>query len=224
MRLRALIGQLVVEPLPDHRVRLGTRLTLTETGPFVFDGQNDARVSFRPMPEGGMSMTYNQVPIAMEWQRVPWWLDRRLVAPLAFFSVTIMVLSLLFRPVAGAIRRFRQHPVNNQPRDRRDFRLVRTVITIDLLALAGFGITVSVVTKDLTRMSPSLDPWLVIIYALAWLGVLGSLLVLWIAWRFWRDGVGSLWTRIHHTALAASALVFAWFAVTWHIAGTTLNY
>jgi CubicO group peptidase (beta-lactamase class C family) len=220
----ALIGQLIVEPLPDHRIRLGTRLILTETAPLVFDGQNDARVSFRPTPGGGMSMTYNQVPIAMEWQRVPWWLDRRLVAPLAFFSVALMVLSLLFRAVADAIRRFRHHSVNNPPRGRRDFRLVRTVIVIDLLALAGFGITVSVVTRDLTRMRPSLDPWLVIIYALAWLGVLGSPLLLWIAWRFWRDGVGSLWTRIHHTALAASALVFGWFAVIWHIAGTTLNY
>jgi hypothetical protein len=62
------------------------------------------------------------------------------------------------------------------------------------------------------------------IYALAWLGVLGSLSVVWVAWRFWRDGVATRWGRIHHTALAASAVVFAWFALTWRIAGTTLNY
>ena len=65
---------------------------------------------------------------------------------------------------------------------------------------------------------------LVMIYALGWLGVLGSTSVVWIAWRLWRDGGATRWGRIYHTALAASAVVFAWFVLTWRIAGTTLNY
>jgi hypothetical protein len=62
------------------------------------------------------------------------------------------------------------------------------------------------------------------IYALGWLGVLGSTSVVWIAWRLWRDGGATRWGRIYNSALAASAVVLAWFALTWRIAGTTLNY
>jgi hypothetical protein len=30
--------------------------------------------------------------------------------------------------------------------------------------------------------------------------------------------------RVHHSLLAAAAVLLAWFYVTWHIAGVTLNY
>jgi hypothetical protein len=47
---------------------------------------------------------------------------------------------------------------------------------------------------------------------------------LWAAIRFWRDGVGSRWSRIHHALIAASSVMIAWFFLTFHIAGTTLSY
>ncbi|MBI3274398.1 MAG: hypothetical protein HYZ60_00205 [Methylocystis sp.] len=62
------------------------------------------------------------------------------------------------------------------------------------------------------------------LYALAWLGVLGAIPTVWIAVQFWRKGVGGRWTRAHHSLIAASAVMVAWFFVTFHIAGTTLNY
>ena len=208
----------------DRDVNAGTRLILTETAPLVFEGPNDARMSFHRVPDGGMIMNFNAVPIAMAWQRVPGFLDRRFVLPVVSAGILLILATLLLQPVAAAIRRRRLCQFSNAEQDGRDFRRVRVVLAIDLLALAGVGLVASIATKDLTRLNPSLDPWLVLIYALAWLGVLGSPTVVWIACRFWRDGVGTRWARIHHTALAAAATVFAWFAITWRIAGTTLNY
>jgi hypothetical protein len=135
-----------------------------------------------------------------------------------------MLATLLLLPGATATRRRKQRRFSKAERDGRDFCRVRIVSTMDLLALAGVGLVASIATKDLTRLNPSLDPWLVLIYALAWLGVLGSPIVVWTAWRFWRDGVGSRWARIHHSLLAVAVIVFLWFAVTWRIAGTTLDY
>jgi CubicO group peptidase (beta-lactamase class C family) len=60
--------------------------------------------------------------------------------------------------------------------------------------------------------------------ALAWLGVFGAVLTLWAAALFWRNGVGNRWSRIHHSLIAASSVMIAWFFVTFHIAGTTLTY
>ncbi len=225
LRLSALTEQLVIQPLPDDRIQLAqTRLVLTETAPLVFEGPNDSRMSFNRMPDGSVAMSFNAVPIAMEWQRVPVGLDRRVAVPAVSASLAVMLATLLLWPLAAAVRRSRQTPFSKLKRDRRDFRLARTVIGIDLLAVLGIGLIAGIATQDLTRLNASLDPWLVLTYSLAWLGVLGSPIVIWIAWRFWRDGVSSRWGRIHHTLLAAAAVVFAWFAITWRIAGTTLNY
>jgi hypothetical protein len=77
---------------------------------------------------------------------------------------------------------------------------------------------------DPTVLNDSLDPLIEALYALAWLGIFGGLLTVWVAALFWRDGVGSPWSRIHHSLIAASSVMIAWFFLTFHIAGTTLSY
>ena len=75
-----------------------------------------------------------------------------------------------------------------------------------------------------TIYNEALDPLLLVFYALAWLGVFGAILTVWAATRFWRNGVGSRWSRVHHSLIAASSVMIAWFFLTFHIAGTTLTY
>ena len=77
---------------------------------------------------------------------------------------------------------------------------------------------------DLSVLGEALDPLLLARYALAWLGVLGAAFVLWAVVRFWRDRVGTRWSRIHHALIAASCVMLAWFFVVFRVAGTTLNY
>jgi hypothetical protein len=77
---------------------------------------------------------------------------------------------------------------------------------------------------DRTLLNDPLDPLLLALHALAWLGVFGAILTSWVATLFWRDGVGGRWSRIHHSLLAASTVMIAWFFLTFRIAGTTLNY
>jgi len=79
-------------------------------------------------------------------------------------------------------------------------------------------------TLNPTILSDGFDPALVTLYACAWLGIFGSLIVLWIAWQFGRKRMGAQWARIHHILIAASSVILAWFFLNWHIAGTTLNY
>ena len=77
---------------------------------------------------------------------------------------------------------------------------------------------------NLTMLNDALDPKLIALYIAAWIGVIGAIAVVWAAVRFWRNGVGSRRSRIHHTLLAASSVMIAWFFVVFRIAGTTLNY
>jgi hypothetical protein len=109
-------------------------------------------------------------------------------------------------------------------RDRRRYRYVHWALCIHLAAAIAVTLLLQADWDNRQIFYDSLDPWLVGLYAMAWLGVIMTPLVLWIAFRFWRDSVGTHWTRIHQTFIAGAMLVAAWFAIIWHVAGTTLNY
>jgi membrane protein YdbS with pleckstrin-like domain len=81
-----------------------------------------------------------------------------------------------------------------------------------------------VISSDLTIFNAALDPLILAFYAFAWLGVVGAVFTLWVAAQLWRNRVGSRWSRIHHTLMAAGSVMLAWFFLTFHLAGTTLNY
>jgi hypothetical protein len=98
------------------------------------------------------------------------------------------------------------------------------VLLVDAAAIVASAVLFIMGSMDLTRLDDALDPLLIALYALAWTGMFGAILVLWAAIRFWRNGVGSRWSRIHHSLIAASSVMIAWFFLAFHIAGTTLNY
>jgi hypothetical protein len=95
---------------------------------------------------------------------------------------------------------------------------------VDAVVIAANVVLVVMHFIDLTIFSDALDPMILVLYALAWFGVFGAIPALWAATLFWRNGVGSRWSRIHHSLIAASSVMIAWFFLTFHIAGTTLTY
>src|SRR5262249_6741082 len=101
---------------------------------------------------------------------------------------------------------------------------VRLVLLVDLAAIVVTAVFFIIGSTDLTVLGDAQDPLLVALYALAWLGVFGAIVALWAAILFWRNGVGSRWSRIHHSLIAASTVMLAWFFLTFRIAGTTLIY
>jgi hypothetical protein len=74
---------------------------------------------------------------------------------------------------------------------------------------------------DPATLNQALDPLILLVYPVAWLGVFGVALTVSFAALFLAKGCRSC---IHHTLIAASSVMLAWFFVTFHIAGTTLNY
>ena len=95
---------------------------------------------------------------------------------------------------------------------------------VDIAAIVAAAVLFAMALTDLSILSTALDPAMLALYAAAWLGVFGTIVLLSAAIRFWRNEIGSRWSRIHHTLIAASGLMIAWFFVTFNIAGTTLVY
>jgi hypothetical protein len=131
---------------------------------------------------------------------------------------------LLAWPVAALWRRWRKRRWSCDSSDRHKYLAVRLVLLVDAVVIIGAAVLFTMASIDLTVLNDALDPWLIVLYALAWLGVFGAILTLWAAALFWRKGVGGRWSRIHHTLIALSSVMLAWFFLTFHIAGTTLTY
>jgi CubicO group peptidase (beta-lactamase class C family) len=161
---------------------------------------------------------------ALRMQRVPWFLDARWIALAFVASTAVILLTLTAWPLAALWRRWRKRRWSEAGADRRGYLAVRLVLLIDLAVIAVVAVLFAKTKLDPTILNDALDPVLLAIYVLAWLGVFGAILALWVAARFWRSSAGSRWSRVHHSLIAASCVMIAWFFVTFHIAGTTLNY
>jgi CubicO group peptidase (beta-lactamase class C family) len=197
------------------------------------DGRMAKRVerNLYETPEGGRnafvddtgSESYWAVP-ALRLQRVPWSLDARWIVPAFLVSTAVILLTLLAWPVAALCRYWRKKRWSQDSGDLRKHLAVRLVLLVDVAAIVASAVLFIIGSTDLTMLSGAVDPVILLLYALAWLGVFGAIPTLWAATLFWRDGVGSRWSRIHHSLIAASSVMIAWFFVTFRIAGTTLTY
>jgi hypothetical protein len=226
VRLSALLSQIVIRIDGTGEARrfpaiwpfgAGARLKRVERD--LYEGPQGGRFAF---VDGGGSGDYLAAP-AFRLQRVPWTADVRWIAPAFVVSLLLGPLSLLAWPFAALQRRWRNKPWSRDRGDRRDFLMVRLVLLVDTVVIAASAV-LFVKSTDLTIFNAALDPVLLALYALAWLGVFGALASLWAAIKFWRNGVGSRWSRVHHALLALSSMVLAWFFLAFHVAGTTLNY
>ena len=226
-RLSDLASQLVVRIDSAGNARLSSAIwpfgdgeTFKRVERNLYEGPASVRIAF--IGDVG-SERYIALP-ALRLQRVPWSLDVRWIAPAFAVSAATVVLTLLAWPVAALWRRWRKRRWGQDSRDRRQYLAVRLVLLVDVVVITATAILFILSRRNLTVLNDWLDPLLLAVYALAWFGVFGTIVIVWAAALFWRNGVGSRWSRIHHSLIAASSVMIAWFFVTFHIAGTTLNY
>jgi CubicO group peptidase (beta-lactamase class C family) len=157
-------------------------------------------------------------------QRVPWAVDARWIVPTIVVSIAVALLTLLAWPVAALWRYRRKRRWSEDRGARRIYFAVRLVLLVDVAVIAVAAVLFVMRFVDLSIFNDALDPLLLALYGLAWLGVFGAILTLWAAIGFWRNRAGSRWSRIHHSLIAAGSVMIAWFFLTFHIAGTTLTY
>ena len=132
--------------------------------------------------------------------------------------------TLMAWPIAVLWRLWRKRSWSEIGGDRYKYLAVRLVLLADAAVIVAAVVLFISGSIDPTIFNDPLDPLLIVLYALAWLGVIGAMACLWVALLFWRNSVGSRWSRIHHSLIAASTVMIAWLFLTFHFAGTTLIY
>lgn len=137
----------------------------------------------------------------------------------------MLLLTLLGWPVSAIVRKHFGAPLALAPGAMRLRLCVRAVCAVDL-AVAALGALAldRLVLGNATGLGPGADTKLHAVQALGFVGVLGTLVVIYSSWRSWSDHKGWIWSKIWNTSLALSCIGFAWFLLHWHVLNVGLHY
>ncbi len=224
VRVRDLISERVVQIDGDGNARLFSAIWPFGTGDlYQHIGRNLYAGPVRLALVEGESGSYIATPAA-QLQHLPFYLDARWILPALAASIVVMLLTSLCWPFAALWRRWHKKRFSESRAEVHLYRAARLVLLLDIIVILAVMTLYALALADLTILNDAHDFKLIALYIAAWIGVVGAIAVVWTAVRFWRNGVGSRWSRIHHALLAASSVMIAWFFVVFRIAGTTLNY
>ena len=194
-----------------------------EIGPLMFrevNGQD--RIAFKRDNSGNLLLAID-FPF-MVFEKARWYQNSMLNLPLIISSLAILLLTVLLWPIAALVRRHYGRRLTLPPRDRRLRLLVRIVCLLDLAFFAAFAGFFAMAFKDIGLLSPHYNPWLRMIQIVGWLGILGTLIIIYNAVRSWKQPESWLWTRLADTLIALACVGTIWFVFTWNMLHWTLRY
>ncbi len=213
-------GTITLDSLKDPA---GVPKKLEEIGPLMFRAVHEQdRVGFK-RDESGRLVLVTEFPVFV-FRRSPSNENSAFNLPLIVSAIVILALTLLLWPVAAVIRRHYKQQLNLTPQQRRLRLLVRLTCLFDLLFLIGFVAFFSVSEKDIGMLSPRFNPLLRIMQIVGWVGVLGTLAVVYSAFLAWRDQARWLWSRLSESLIALACIAFVWFVFTWNMLHWSLRY
>jgi CubicO group peptidase (beta-lactamase class C family) len=188
-----------------------------EIAPLVYrevDGQD--RIAFKREPSGRMRLVIDY-PV-MVFQKTRWYENSGFNFALVAGASAVLILTLLLWPVMALIRRHYGHQLDLTRSQRRIKMLVRAVCAVDIVFLGVFFAFLAIVLSTLNaRQTAGGDLLLHLLQLVGWLGVLGTLVVLYNAWQSWRVPARGLWSRMGDTVIALACVAFVWIVFMWNM-------
>jgi hypothetical protein len=103
-------------------------------------------------------------------------------------------------------------------------RLSRVVCLLIVAMLAVLAWPMSRAGEDVSFLGNRVDPYLHLSHVLGWLACAGLIILILTAVRLWRTAEIGWWPRVHATLLTIAALVFLWFAWSFHLLSPSVNF
>lgn len=230
MKFLALLDQTNVSAGPHDTIVLegsvqadGKPRLWEEVGPLRFAALDAPKqVAFERDPDGVVRTVRFNAP-GFILQRVPFYLDRKVVYPVSATAAAILLLALLGWPVEVAMRRRAKGARLHGPGCAVRFPL-RVLALLALAALLAAGGLNFLGASDPAAFGPALDPMLIVVYGLSWLVCIGQLWTGALVLQTWMRRSGTELTRVHDTLVWLALLVVTSAMLCWHLAGTTLTY
>ena len=182
------------------------------------DGQD--RLAFKKDASGQLRLI-TDFP-AIIYLRAHWYENKLVNEIILGVCASIFLLTLVFWPVAAAVRRHYAKPLMLSSGQRRLRLAVRVVCALDLAFIIGWG-SIILGLDDVAALNRQLDPWMRLLQIVGWLGIAGLVVTLdnlvraWETRRWW-------WARWWDTAVALASIAFVWFLFNWHLLHWRLMY
>jgi len=138
-------------------------------------------------------------------------------------SIVIIALTVLLWPVGAAIRKHYGRTLELTALEKRLRLAVRAVCILDLAVLIGWVIYISG-TEEISNLSRSRDPFLLLLQVLGIVAVFGTAVVLIDCFQSISKRVLWIWSKISSVALAFACLGFVWFIWHWNLINFNLHY
>lgn len=227
-----LVGQTEVGVGPEGELTIPSLVTTggaprqwVEIAPFIWrDADGHDRLAAKLVDGKVVRWSFDGISPFMVFDPAPAGLSMGWIKPALYVSLAVLLLTFLYWPGAWYVRRRYKAVLSVVGRERQAYRATRLMAGLDLLVLIGWGVLVSAILGDSTRLSDATDPWLWLLQisgAIVFVGAVG--IAAWNVWLTWRDG--RRWTRkIWSVLLLLATLIVLYVA---HVAGLlamTVNY
>ncbi len=223
-------GQVEVTVDPDNIVRIdgfedaaGQPLQFRRIAPLLYeDSKNHQRAAFRHGWDGKMQMQVG-APDEIFLQ-----VDALQQKPLSYFvlivGLSVVVLTLIFWPVAALIRKHYARPLQLSATERSLRVAERLVCILFCVLFFGWAAVFVVGLQEFVLIMTGLGRWIVVLGVVGVLCSLGTILLWWTAVKRWKGAGASVWTRVHGTAIALACTGLLWFAWLWNLMNFNLHY
>jgi len=212
-------GTIKVFPFKDFN---GQIRRWKEIGPLVYREVNSQdRIAFVKDTNGRLELRVNFPAIV--FQRTGWLDSSPWNRFVIYYTLTILILTLVLWPVAWVVRRHYGFKLDLTSAQQRLRIAIKMVCAIELLFVVGLAIIFSV-PEDLTFLSGKLDPWIVTCQVVGLIGAAGTLLVIYATLRLWRRT--NIWRGVRwlNLLIVLACIGFTWFVVHWNMINFNMSY
>lgn len=227
----AVIGQVKAIPKPDGMLVLdgingtdGQPTQWVRTGPLAYrEEHGQQHILFQRTPDGEVTLLMSAVPMIV-FQKSAVYEGRSLAMILAASSLGVFASALVLWPVVALVRRHYRERLRWAASEKRLHSWVRIVFAFNLFFAAGLALTVSRGLQDIGKLNSGLDTWLRLLQVIGWLGLAGTIVVLYAAFRSWKSWEQRWGAKLGATICAAAALAWVWFVYVSNVLAFSLKY
>ncbi len=231
LRILNLLGQAKVVVKPDGTLVVSDLVDAShapevwrEVGPYQWVDRAGGRLV--AVVKNGKVDNYmtDELPPVLEFMPVPGWAKASWNMPALFFTLAVLLGSLLLWPAQIFIRwRYKQaFPLTG--RRATTYRLARLGAIVQIAGFGAYVVMFQSLLGGALNADASLTPLLILCKALCAVGLVGTLLEAWNALTVWTTPPSSWWAKVSSVVILAAGLGFAWFVLSLHLASPSLHY
>jgi hypothetical protein len=196
-----------------------------EIAPFVWRQINNGRRMAAKVVDGKVvRLSMDELSPFMVFDPTPAYRSPAWLVPALGIAFGAVVLTTLFWPIAAISRRRHRVQLPITGLALRGHRISRIAAAGLASITVAWLLMLTVVAGDIENLTPSLDPALLLLYALSAVVYIGGALAMlwsgWIAFTTARPVTARIWTAI----LVLSALILLYFAVLYHLMSFVTKY